>query len=221
MTVRRHVLPSIVLTLGLLVVGCDDLSFDDAVQGSGNVVTESRAVSGFDEIVVLGSGAVTVDVTGTESLTIEAEDNIMPLLTTEVRNGRLELGSESSFSTNRGIVYTITVETLAGVEINGSGDVTANGVDAHVFDVEINGSGEVDANGTCDELSIEINGSGEYVGDRLVAATGSVDVSGSGEALVNVTDVLDIEVSGSGDVEYLGDPTVTQDISGSGSVSRR
>ena len=32
-----------------------------------------------------------VEVTGTESLTIEAEDNIMPLLETTVSNGRLRL----------------------------------------------------------------------------------------------------------------------------------
>jgi hypothetical protein len=212
----------LVLLLGSLIVGCDDLSFDDdAVQGSGNVITESRSVSGFDEIVVLGSGTVRVEVTGTESLIIEAEDNIMPLLTTDVRNGRLELGSESGFSTTRGIVYTITVESLEAIEINGSGDVTANGVDAEGFDVEINGSGEVEVAGTSNELSVRISGSGDYRGAALVAATGSVKVSGSGEALVNVTGILDVDVSGSGDVEYLGDPTVTQNISGSGSVSRR
>jgi hypothetical protein len=210
------------LVLGSLIVGCDDITFGgDDVQGSGTLITESRSASGFDEIVVLGSGTVRVAVTGTESLTIEAEDNIMPLLTTEVRNGRLELGSEESFSTTRGITYTITVVTLEGVEINGSGDVTADGVDAEFFDVEINGSGEVVANGSCDELSIRISGSGEYVGDGLEAVTGSVDVSGSGEALVNVSDALDVQVSGSGDVEYLGDPVVTQNVSGSGSVSRR
>ncbi|HWL48440.1 MAG TPA: DUF2807 domain-containing protein, partial [Acidimicrobiia bacterium] len=52
------------------------------VEGSGNVITESREVSDFNEIVLGGSGRVMVEVTGTESLTIEAEDNIMPLLET-------------------------------------------------------------------------------------------------------------------------------------------
>ena len=78
----------------------------------------------------------------------------MPLLTTEVRSGRLELGSESSFSTNRGIKYTITVVSLDGVEISGSGDVTAAGIDTDSFEVKISGSGDVRAVGAFGRLTL-------------------------------------------------------------------
>ena len=211
------------LIAGLLLVGCDDdgVSDGDGVRGSGDVVTESREVSGFDEIVVLGSGDVIVSVTGTESLTIEAEDNIMPLLTTEVNGGRLELGSDTSFSATQGITYTITAEELDGVTINGSGDVAASGIDAGSFEVTINGSGGVEPAGASEELTVGINGSGNYDGEDLIASIGTVEVSGSGSAVVNVTDDLTVRIGGSGDVEYLGNPTVTQNISGSGDVSQR
>ena len=211
------------LIAGLLLVGCDDdgVSDGDGVRGSGDVVTESREVSGFDEIVVLGSGDVIVSVTGTESLTIEAEDNIMPLLTTEVNGGRLELGSDTSFSATQGITYTITAEELDGVTINGSGDVAASGIDAGSFEVTINGSGGVEPAGASEELTVGINGSGNYDGEDLIASIGTVEVSGSGSAVVNVTDDLTVRIGGSGDVEYLGSPTVTQNISGSGDVSQR
>lgn len=206
----------------LIISGCDELEDAiDGIEGSGNVVTETRAVSGFDEIVVLGSGDVVVSVTGTESLLVEAEDNIMPLLTTEVKGGRLELGSKSSFSTNRGINYTITVVSLDGVEINGSGDVTATGIDADSFAVEINGSGNVEVTGTSAQLDVAVSGSGDYDGADLVAATGKVTISGSGQAVVNVTDDLEARVSGSGSIEYIGDPVLDADTSGSGSISRR
>lgn len=132
------------LAAALFVVGCDS-TFVGGERGSGNVVSEGRDVSGFDEIVVMVSGNVVVTVTGTESLTIEAEDNILPLLTTEVRGGRLELGSNSSFSTTRGVTYTITAVALKGVEIDGSGDVAASGIDADSFEATINGSGNVTA----------------------------------------------------------------------------
>jgi len=189
--------------------------------GSGDLITESRAVSGFDEIVVLGSGQVIVGMTGTESLTIEAEDNIMARLTTEVRGGRLELGSEGAISPTRGITYTITAADLSGVEINGSGDVAASGVAVDSFDVTINGSGNVVVDGTTSRLDVAINGSGNYEGEGLVAPVGEVRISGSGSADVNVTDALTVRISGSGDVAYSGDPTLDQDISGSGNVSRR
>jgi hypothetical protein len=203
----------------LLLVGCDDEG--GGVRGSGNVITESRDVSGFDEIVVLGSGDVIVTVTGTESLTIEAEDNVMPLLTTKVRDGRLELGSDGSFSTTRGITYTITAVALEGVAISGSGDVVASGIDASDFAVTIDGSGNITPAGTSEEVSVDINGSGGFDGEDLIASIGRVEISGSGDAVVNVIDDLTIRIGGSGDVEYLGNPTVSQDIGGSGSVSQR
>lgn len=201
------------------VAACDDIVGSE--RGSGDVTTDSRDVSGFTEIVVLGSGEVVVDVTGSESLTIEAEDNIIPLLTTEVENGRLELGAKSSISPTKPIRYTITAAQLDGASISGSGNVVATGVDTDAFDVEINGSGSVTPTGTSGALSVEISGSGDYSGEGLTSEVGSVRISGSGAAVVNVTDDLDIEISGSGDVAYLGDPTVSQSISGSGDVTQR
>ena len=111
------------LTTGLLATGCTGTVPFGGLRGSGDLITESRTVSGFDEIVVLGSGKVIVDVTGTESLEIEAEDNLMEFLTTEVVNGRLELGVESGrlISPSRDITYTITASQLNTVTISGSG----------------------------------------------------------------------------------------------------
>lgn len=210
------------LVLGLVLIGCDDDGVTDGngVRGSGNVVSETREVSGFNEIVLLGSGDVIVSVTGTESLVIEAEDNLLSLLTTDVRSGRLELGADMSFSATKGITYTITAATFDGVTINGSGDVTASGINANSFEATINGSGHVEPAGTAGELTVGINGSGSFDGAGLAASTGAVDVSGSGSVVVNVSDELDVSIGGSGDVEYLGDPTLTQSIGGSGSVSR-
>jgi hypothetical protein len=190
-------------------------------RGSGNRITESRAVSNFDEIVLFGSGEVVVDVNGTESLTITAEDNILPLLTTEVQNDRLELGTRSSISPTVAIVYTISAAALNGVSIEGSGDITATGIDTDSFDAEISGSGRIGVAGTTRVLAVNISGSGRYDGENLVASIATVNVSGSGDAVVNVAEDLDAEVSGSGNVEYLGDPTLMSSISGSGDISRR
>ncbi len=192
------------------------------VEGSGNVITESREVSDFNEIVLGGTGRVVVDVTGTESLTIEAEDNIMPFLETRVSNGRLRLETNRSISPTVEIVYTITAETLDGLVISGSGVVEAEAVDSTDFRVDISGSGDVVVEGTLSGLlSVSISGSGEFDGESLTAPEGQVDVSGSGNAVVNITDDLDVSVSGSGEVQYLGEPNVESSVSGSGTVTPR
>ena len=219
MRLRGLVLGAATLITMVAVSACDGGVF--GVRGSGNVITESRDVSGFNEIAVLGSGNVVVEFNGSESLTVEAEDNIMPLLKTEVRNGRLELSVESSISPTVEVKYTITAATLDGVSISGSGDVAATGIDAESFDVEISGSGKVKATGTADTLTLSISGSGRYDGEGLAASVGDVRVSGSGDAVVYVTEDLNVDVSGSGSVEYIGEPSLTTSISGSGDISRR
>jgi len=202
-----------VIVTALVVAAC--------TVGSGNLITETRDVSDFDEIVLLGSGDVIVTVTGTESLEIEAEDNIMPLLTSDVVDGRLELGQTESITTSRGITYTITAAQLVGVTIKGSGDINGTDIDAISFEAAIEGSGNIDITGTSDDLTVRIEGSGEVDGRDLTSATGTVTIDGSGSAVVNVTDDLTVTINGSGDVEYMGDPVLNQTINGSGSVSRR
>lgn len=243
--VRRHSIRVWLASVALLapVIGaCDGTSTSVfGVRGSGNVISETREVSGFDEIVLQGSGTVIVDVTGTESLTIEAEENLLEYLTSDVENGRLELGSDRSISPTREIVYTITVISLTGLDISGSGDITATGVSGSLLGVEVSGSGSIEVpepesssvsvaisgtgdvvlSGTAEELDLSISGSGEYQGDGLVTETADVSVSGSGNAVVNVTERLDARISGSGNVEYLGDPSVNASTTGSGDVSRR
>lgn len=204
-------------TFIILVTGAS-LALGACTIGSGDLVSESRQVDGFDRVVLAATGDVEIRLTGTESVEIEGEDNILPMLTTDVVNGTLELGSDGTYSMTRSVTYVITAARLSGVGISGSGDIDASGVDAGAFDVSISGSGNVTASGSCETLDVTIGGSGDFDGSQLSCVTGSVTVSGSGEALVDVTDDLDVEISGSGDVEYLGDPSVRSDISGSGDV---
>ena len=217
----KHWALAVLALCATTLVACDDVSFGLGVRGSGTVVTETRDVAGFDAIELQTSGDVVITVTGTDSVTIEAEDNLVPLLTTEVQGGRLELGTSGSISPTEPIVYTITVASLNGVRITGSGDVAATEVDSAAMEVEISGSGNVTATGSADELTVQISGSGNYAGGELIAVRAEVDISGSGNVLVNAADTLDVTISGSGNVEYLGDPAVSQSIPGSGAVTSR
>lgn len=211
------------------------------VRGSGEVITESRQVSGFDEISLRGSGTATVEVTGTDSLTIEAEDNLIDYLESDVVDGRLELGSDRAISPTVEILYTITVRSLDALDVSGSGDMTVIGTTGDALDLRVSGSGSIDMaevetmsvsvsisgsgsvgiSGMTEDLDVTVSGSGEYDGADLVTGNANVTVSGSGDAIVNVTGQLDARVSGSGNVEYLGDPVVNASTTGSGDVVRR
>lgn len=230
---RRFITIASCVALAVAVTGC--------TVGSGEIVTETRSVEGFDEIDLRGTGEVRVTVDGTESLTIEAEDNIIDRLTSEVSGSTLILSTDRPIRPTEDIIYTVTMASLEGIEISGSGaievsefstddfavDVSGSGaasvsdVSAETVFARISGSGAVGITGDADELDLSISGSGSFDGERLSVDTGDVDISGSGSATVNVSEILDVSVSGSGNVEYLGNPSVSVDSSGSGNVSRR
>ncbi len=214
------------VSLGLvatLVVGalaaCDD-GEQDAVVGSGDVVSEERDVSGFREIRLEGSGRVEVDRGAAESLTVEADDNLLPLITTEVRGSRLVIGHEEAISPSRDVVYRIETIELDGVSIAGSADVVAPDLDCDTFTVSVAGSGSFDVGGSCDGLDVDIAGSGDVDAEDLAVARADVSIAGSGDVIVDASDELRVAITGSGDVVYVGDPATDIDIRGSGNVRR-
>ena len=203
-----------------LVGGC----MLNGIAGSGKIVTEPRTVSGFSTVSLSGSGQVLIEQTGTESLTVTTDDNLLPYIKTEVHGNTLELGTKdpmTNLNPSRDLVYKLTVKRLDGLDVSGSGEVDLKGLAQDQLKVRISGSGDVSGQGTADDLDLRISGSGSYRGPELKSKRATVGVSGSGSAVVNAGETLKANISGSGAVEYVGDPQITQNISGSGSVRRR
>ena len=189
------------------------------IKGSGVLKTESRTVAPFTAVRLDSPANVVIDRTGTQTLSLTADDNLLAFLTSEVRDGTLYLGlaKDKSFQA-KSVVFRITVADLRAIEIRGSGDVEADHLDGRTLSVSIAGSGDARLAGRTDELVLSIKGSGDIDAGRLTAKHAKVVISGSGDVAVNASDKLDVRLSGSGDVRYLGSPTLTKDIRGSGSV---
>ena len=214
----RRLWSSCLILTGLLAVGCGPI-----VAGSGKVITEPRNVSGFSAVSLNGSGRLVIEQTGSESLTVTGDDNLLPYIESSVSGKTLTLGEKSgtNISPSKDIVFKLTVKSLDNIDISGSGAADVKGVQGRALKIDISGSGEVAAEGAADELNVGISGSGRYHGETLRSKRARVDISGSGSALLAVSEKLDANVSGSGSIEYVGDPQVHQDISGSGSVRKR
>jgi len=195
----------------------------EMVRGSGRVVSERRDVHDFTGVALAGIGTLMIEQTGTESLTIEAEDNILPLLTSEVSNGVLRLGTRNntSIASTKPIIYHLTVKDLNNITVSGSGDVTVPDLKVTTLEGVVSGSGNVTVGGAVDTQHIKISGSGTYQAEDLESKEAEVVVSGSGDAVVRVSDTLDATVSGSGSIAYIGNPTVTERISGSGTITKQ
>ena len=192
------------------------------VTGSGNLKTEQRTVEGFDEISFSGIGELSIEQTGTESLAIEAEDNLLPLLVSEVSGSRLRIGvrQNSSISATRPITFRLSVKSLRAIEATGAGRVEATGLSTPALQVTSSGSVKSAVAGRAEEQTIEVSGTASFDGGELAGRTGEVQASGTAEVLVNVSGELAADASGTAVIRYLGNPRVTQETSGLGKVEK-
>jgi hypothetical protein len=217
--------------------------FGPGERGSGNVVAETRDVSDFRALEIDYPAEVIVRQGSQESVTIEAEDNLLPNLKTQVRNGTLEIfyRRENSKHVNptETVKITIVAKDLADVEFNSAGeliieqfktdtlDVSLSGagtlnlddIQVQGLSVSLSGAGSMTASGTADDLDVTISGFGDFEGADLHGKDARVDISGAGSATVWVDDDLTAGISGAGSVSYYGSASVNRQISGVGSVN--
>ena len=227
------------LTALLLVSACGMAP----VYGSGKVVTERRDASGFDGVSVSGGGDLVIIQDGTESVSVETDDNLMQYVVAEVRGGTLNLYLDDqglrNFQPTR-LVFTVHVKDLTAVTtsgswnftsekintdrlnivVSGSGSVNIGDLSADNLSVMISGSGEMDAAGAVTGQSVTVSGSGKFRAGGLRSETAQITISGSGEATLWVTASLTTDISGSGTVHYYGSPQTDINTSGSGNVQR-
>jgi hypothetical protein len=187
---------------------------------AGPVKTETRTVSGFTQVALAGLGELTIERTGTESLTIEAEESILPRLTSDVANGRLTLGTKGEVHEKAPVRYHLTVKSLDAIDVSGASKVVATGIDADTFKLHVEGVGDVTLAGTAAREEITLSGASTCDASKLATKDARVSVDGTGHAVVAASDTLDAQVDGVGAVQYVGSPKVTQRVGLTGTVSR-
>ena len=191
--------------------------------GSGHVITEDRAVDDVTAVSFTSIGDLTIQQGAAPSLVIEAEDNVIPAIITEVSGHTLTIRYEArnglaTVRPTRDIHLTLTVTDLRQVTLSGAGNVQLQDLAAGDLQAVLSGAGSLAATGTADNLDLVLSGAGSFRGADLQAQTADVTLSGVGNAVVWVTNRLHATVSGVGWVDYYGDPQVTKDGGGLGSV---
>lgn len=195
------------------------------VRGSGKVVTETREVSDFDRVEVHGGGDLYLVQGESESLEIEAEDNIMPYLTSRVVNHTLILEYEDStrrsFITTREVKYYLTMQDIHGLEISGGGDIDAREIVTTDLETDTSGGGNLKiATLKADEVNMNTSGGGKMEFELLEIDTMDFQMSGGGDLFIDEMHggTLDVQCSGGSDVRILEGKVRDQriDMSGGG-----
>jgi hypothetical protein len=174
------------------------------VVGSGAVVEETRTVNGISGVELAMPGTLHVETGSSEALRIEAEDNLLAYITTEVRAGTLVINTQSgtNLRSTRPMNYYLTVTELDRVADSSSGDIQASDLKAGRFSISISSSGNLSmGNLQCSSLEVEISSSGDVNLGGLTADTLSVRVNSSGNLDIAGGQVQrqDIAISSSGE----------------------
>lgn len=219
------IVPIVLLILASIACQGTIPNLPSTVRGSGIASTEVREVSDFSAISLKSMGDVYITIGKTESLSIQADDNLLPLLTTEVQGGVLELGTVRNKNINptEPIVYNITVKELNNITLAGSGNFYVDSFETDQMTITLAGSGDINLDSLdTPELKATIAGSGNIFVDELTTENVDATISGSGNIrLAGEAPTQRLNIFGSGD--YLaGDfqtETTSITIAGSGNVT--
>lgn len=204
------------LMLALMLSGCIH-----GVKGSGVRKTEKRDLAAFNGIETSGAFEVQVNCQKPVSIEIEADDNLLPLVQTEVRDGVLRVTTTKGYSSSGGIVLRVTVPDLASIKSTGAGKFNIAGVKNDAFEIRSTGAATVVASGESKSAKIESTGAGTIDAHKLRVNNADVSVTGAASVDVYATDQLDVRVSGAGTVSYSGNPKVNKRLSGAGQVIKK
>jgi hypothetical protein len=212
--------------------------------------SEKREVSNFNQVVLQDIGHLIITQGENEALTVDADQDLLAKIITEVRNGKLYLSlgkdwldrltSLATLFENRKIKYYLTLKTITGVQIAGKGSLEATSLKAdnlelkidgmgeaqigtltcQRLDVHIGGTGKVTASGQATEQAVWIAGMGEYRAPKLEGKKIELRISGQGNATIWAQESLDVFITGIGRVEYYGSPRINQSIQGMGSIKQ-
>ena len=198
----------------------------ETIKGNGEVKKETREVSSFTSLASQGSMNVQISYGNSNSITVEADENLLPYIETKVEDGQLMTRPKKNVnlkSKSKMNVY-VSMTKINSLKLSGSGNINGDGafMNDSKTDMAVSGSGNLTL--TFDkfkDLDLAIAGSGNI--DLKGNATNSISaqISGSGNidcSNINSNDV-DAKISGSGNVFYKGNaPKITSKVAGSGKV---
>ena len=204
---------------------------------------ETRDVDDFSAVSFAVAGKLILKQGNTFSVVLEGDQDLLELIETTVKNGRLSIKREDwHFRMDKKVTAYVTMPVIEGLSVSGSGNLVSDGslkcdeldlnvsgsgtielenLSAGEVDAGISGSGTIRLNGSgAGEGTLSISGSGSFAGEDFKFGELSVSISGSGNCRCSVTADLVAQVSGSGDVYYAGNPRVDVRVSGSGKVRK-
>jgi hypothetical protein len=194
-------------------------SVNETVKGSGNVTTESRDLSDFNSVEVGGVFEVEITAGQDFAVEVEADDNLLPLIRTNVHNGVLHIEAADRIKNSNGLKVRISAPNIEQVQASGASRVNLSAVNNEELRVFTSGASKMHLSGESAKLDLEVSGAGSVDAEELKTANAQVNASGASHVSVFAAEELRADASGASRISYSGEPkNIVRHTSGASSV---
>ncbi len=232
------------ITVILLLLFTTSSCFLDGITGiigNGNVISEDRTISSNFDVIKVQQGINLYLTQGNKTeINVEADENILDLLITEVKNGELKVYFDKNVNRAKKRNVYLTTNTIAKIKTSSGASVksentlqvtsldldssSGSSIKIHVNATEItsesSSGSDIDIFGNTETFSANASSGSSIDADELEAVDVYAKVSSGANINVNVTGKLTAKASSGGDIDYEGNPKdVNKDTSSGGSVS--
>jgi hypothetical protein len=238
--VRITILISIYLTLLFTTTSC---VFDGIVgiKGSRNAVSEDRVIGTDFEIINVKQGINLFITQGKPTnIRVEADDNIIGLLITEVKNNELNIYFEKNVNRAKARNVYLTTDNISKINASSGASVKSENtiqatslnldsssgstikIHANANDIksESSSGSSIKIYGKCNTFTANSSSGSTINAEELKTINAKTEASSGANINVNVTNKLTAKASSGGDIDYEGNPAdIDKEISSGGSVS--
>jgi len=212
------------------------------VAESGIIVTEEITIENFNKLEVSGNIRLTLIRGDLPGLTITGDENLIPLLTSDLRKGTLKINSPRSSRRQRQIeaeLYYVSFDELStsgGSRVNSTDTITADMfqlsvlsgsfcdlvIVAEKLDIKALAGSHADIAGKVGQVIIESVAGAQVQANNLEAVKANIKTSAGASVSIHVLEDLDASASSGSLIRYSGNPGLKNVSSSSGgSVSKQ
>lgn len=238
--VKITILITIYLALLFTTTSCN-FDYIIGVKGNRNVISEDRLISADFEIINVKQGINLYLTQGNQTdINVEADENIMDLLITEVKNNELNIYFEKNVNQAKARNVYLTAKSISKINTSSGASVKSeNTIQATSLNLESSSGSSIKIRANADEIksesssgsTISIFGKSETFSanassgssinaNELKTVDAIAKVSSGANIDVNVTGKLTAKASSGGSIDYEGNPKdLDKETSSGGSVS--
>lgn len=211
-------------------------------RGNGNVQKQDREIGSFSAIAVSSGLDVYIVQGDKESLRVEADENLMEYIITEVKGDKLICKVDGSIRRSSRLAVYITLVDVNEIHVSSGADLetqsllhlekcdisVSSGADAKIeiiageLSCSVSSGADAVLKGKADFFSGSASSGSDLRAKELIARKCRAKASSGGDVSVYASESIEANASSGGDVSYYGNPEkVNASDSSGGDVNRR